>query len=143
MSDAAEAVVTRPDAAVMNGVIPYLNLGGRANEAADFYIKAFGAKDLGRMPDPNNAGRMMHVQIEINGGALMMTDGMSTEPQPEPQGLHLQLVLGDGQKWWDRAIAAGCTVEHPYERQFWGDDWGLLRDPFGLLWGVMQPGPEG
>ena len=45
--------------------------------------------------------------------------------------------------WWDRAVGAGCTVEAPYERQFWGDDWGLLRDPFGLLWGVMQPGPEG
>lgn len=143
MPDAAEAVVTRPDDAVMNGVIPYLNLGGRAGEAADFYVRAFGAKDLGRMPDPNSAGRMMHVQVEINGGALMMTDGMSTDEQPKPQGLHLQLVLGDGQAWWDRAVAAGCTVEQPYERQFWGDDWGLLRDPFGLLWGVMQPGPEG
>ena len=143
MSEATEAVATRPDDAVMNGVIPYLNLGGRADEAADFYIKAFGAKDLGRMPDPNNPGRQMHVQIEINGGALMLTDGMSAEPQPTPQGLHLQLVLGDGKAWWDRAVAAGCTVEHPYERQFWGDDWGMLRDPFGLLWGVMQPGPEG
>jgi uncharacterized glyoxalase superfamily protein PhnB len=34
---------SRPDASVMNGVIPYIGYGGRANEAADFYVKAFGA----------------------------------------------------------------------------------------------------
>jgi PhnB protein len=28
----------------------------------------------------------------------------------------------------------------PYERQFWGDDWGLLRDPFGVRWAILQPG---
>ena len=28
----------------------------------------------------------------------------------------------------------------PYERQFWGDDWGLLQDPFGIRWAILQPG---
>lgn len=68
------ATATRPDACVMRGVIPYLSLGGRAAEAADFYARAFGAADLGRMPDPDKPGEHMHVQVEINGGALMMTD---------------------------------------------------------------------
>jgi PhnB protein len=142
MSDAA--TTTRPHADVMRGVIPYLNLAGRAAEAADFYARAFAAVDLGRMPDPERPGRHMHVQIEINGGALMMTDhgceGAATAP-PLASG-HLQLVVGDGKAWWDRAIASGCTVVMPYERQQWGDDWGLLRDPFGIQWAVLQPGPE-
>jgi hypothetical protein len=33
------ATPTRPDASVMNGVIPYVGYRGRANEAADFYAR--------------------------------------------------------------------------------------------------------
>jgi PhnB protein len=75
MSDAATS--ERTDGRVMRGVIPYLSLDRQAGEAADFYARAFGARDLGRMPDPEKPGRLMHVQIEINGGALMMTDHRS------------------------------------------------------------------
>lgn len=138
MSDAAMTTSERPHPEVMRGVIPYLDLNGRAAEAADFYARAFAAKDLGRMPEEGNPGRHLHVQFGVNGGALMMTDGMSTEDRPGPQGLHLQLVVGDGAAWWRRAVDAGCEVVMPYERQFWGDMWGLLRDPFGVQWGVLQ-----
>lgn len=140
-------IQTRPEDRVMQGVIPYLVIPERAGEAADFYLKAFGGKDLGRMPMENTANRFMHIQIEINGGALMLTDytdvgGDNKGETPLPRG-HLQLVLADGQAWWDRAVAAGCTVATPYERQFWGDDWGLLLDPFGIRWAILQPGPQG
>jgi PhnB protein len=127
----------------MRGVIPYLVYAGRAGEAADFYARAFGAIELGRSPLEGQPGQYMHVQVEINGGALMMTDHvMKADPaigaSPMPTG-HLQLVVGDGQAWWDRAVAAGCTVHQPYAMQFWGDEWGLLADPFGVTWGVLQP----
>lgn len=136
--------VNRPEAHVMQGVIPYIGYGGRANEAADFYAKAFGASDLGRMPDPEAPESLMHAQLEINGGALMMTDG-GCEPGADPGRLnraHMQLVVDDGPKWWERAVSAGCTVVMPFERQFWGDDWGLVEDPFGIQWAILQPGPE-
>lgn len=134
----------RPDDRIMQGVIPYFAMPGKAGAAADFYGRAFGAKDIGRMPYEDKTG-YMHVQIEINGGALMLTDeaGMSSVDatgNPMPQG-HLQLVVPDGQVWWDRAIAAGCTVVRPFERQFWGDTWGLLSDPFGMKWAVLTPDP--
>jgi PhnB protein len=140
MPNDAPSATPRPDAAVMNGVIPYLGLNGRAGEAAAFYARAFGARELGRYPDQQNPGRFMHVQIEINGGALMMTDqgGCNGEPTPSPQGFHLQLVVADGDLWWSRALAAGCTVAMPFERQFWGDRWGMLRDPFGLHWAINE-----
>lgn len=130
---------------VMQGVIPYLCLPGRCGEAVAFYGRAFGAKDIGRMPMEDQPGQFMHVQVEINGGALMLTDyaemssAIAGEDGPIPRG-HLQLVVADGQAWWDRAVAAGCEVLAPYERQFWGDDWGLLRDPFGLKWAVLTTG---
>ncbi|MGQ0564819.1 MAG: VOC family protein [Gemmobacter sp.] len=129
----------------MKGVIPYLAMNGQAGVAADFYARAFGATDLGRMPIDDAPGKFMHVQVEINGGALMMIDhtmSSATDAPPMASG-HLQLVVADGQVWWDRAVAAGCTVVAPYERQFWGDDWGLLADPFGIKWAVLTPGPQG
>lgn len=143
MADQVEAPRQRPEESVMKGVIPYLAMGGKAGEAADFYVRAFGAKDLGRMPLEDGSG-LMHAQVEINGGALMMTDysmSSATDAPPMASG-HLQLVVGDGKMWFDRAVAAGCTALEPFRRQFWGDDWGLLQDPFGIKWAVLTPGPE-
>ena len=140
-TDTMNIAASRPDPAVMRGVIPYISLDGRAAEAADFYVRAFGARDLGRIPDQDNPGRLMHAQLEVNGGALMMTDCRApweTEAA-KPKGFTLQLVVADGDAWWSRALAAGCTVVQPFERQFWGDRWGMLRDPFGFDWAIDEP----
>jgi PhnB protein len=144
MAEQDQTPQQRPEASVMKGVIPYLAMGGKAGAAADFYGRAFAAKDLGRMPLEGAEGQFMHVQVEINGGALMMTDhsmSSATDAPPMASG-HLQLVVGDGQAWFDRAVAARCAVLEPFRRQFWGDDWGLLQDPFGIKWAVLTPGPE-
>jgi PhnB protein len=144
MNDTQQDRRYRPADRIMQGVIPYLSLDGKAGAAADFYAKAFGAKDIGRMPFPDQPGRYMHLQVEINGGALMLTDNVgdgSPDGPPLARG-HLQLVVGDGRAWFDRAVAAGCESVMPFERQPWGDDWGMVRDPFGLLWAVLTPGPE-
>lgn len=143
MPEYSDAPRQRPDERVMQGVIPYLAMGGRAGEAVEFYGRAFAARDLGRMPMEDGTG-LMHAQVEINGGALMMTDhsmSSATHAPPMASG-HLQLVVGDGKAWFDRAAVAGCTVLEPFARQFWGDDWGLLQDPFGIKWAVLTPGPE-
>ena len=134
----------RPDPRVMRGVIPYLGLRGKAAEAAAFYEKAFGATSSGSFPDPETPGRYIHLQVEINGGTLMMTDHRAPDAPPFQglEGLHLQLVVDDGKHWWARAIAAGCREVMPYERQFWGDDWGMVEDPFGIRWGILEPGPR-
>lgn len=139
MTDPTFAETPTIDPRVMLGVIPYVSMHGRAAEAAAFYVEAFGAREIGRFADPDS-GEIMHVQLEINGGALMMT-GMCAEGQApvKPQGFHLQLVVPDGQARWDRAVAAGCEVVMPFQPMFWGDRWGMLRDPFGLEWAVNEP----
>ncbi len=112
--------------------------------SADFHARGFAAVDLGGVPDAENPGRHMHVQVEINGRALMMTDCRSPwESGPQaPPGFHLQLVVEDGDAWWDRAIAAGCEVVMPLDRMFWGDRFGMYRDPFGFHWAINEPTPE-
>lgn len=134
------AADTRPDAAVMRGPIAYLGLDGRASEAAEFYARAFGATPMGAFPDTENPGRMMHVQVAINGGALMMTDCRAEwEEAGPPRGVNLMLVVTDGDAWWKRAIDAGCEVVMPFEKMFWGDRWGMVRDPFGIEWAIDEP----
>jgi PhnB protein len=129
----------RPSPDVMRGVIPYVGLAGRAGEAADFYARAFRATDLGRVP-AEDGKTFLHIQVEVNGGALMLTDCTTPEvPREAPQGFHLQLVVSDGAAWWARAVEAGCTPVMPFELQFWGDRWGMLRDPFGLNWAINEP----
>lgn len=132
----------RPADRIMQGVIPYLSYAGRAAEAMAFYETAFGAKDIGQMPFPDKAG-LMHAQVEINGGALMLTDhhdDSTPAAAPLPHG-HLQLVVPDGKAWFDRAVAAGCEARVPFSLQPWGDEWGMVADPFGILWAVLTPNP--
>ena len=130
----------RPKASLMTGVIPYLSLAGRAAEALDFYALAFGAEVLDRMPDPVQPDRLMHCTAVIHGRAMMMTDFGDGDAAPARNFGHLQLVVADGRGWWDRAVQAGCQVIDPFQRQFWGDDFGVLQDPFGFKWAILQPG---
>jgi len=37
-----------------------------------------------------------------------------------------------------RAVAAGATVLMPIADQFWGDRYGILRDPFGHRWSIAS-----
>ncbi|MGL4321747.1 MAG: VOC family protein [Paracoccaceae bacterium] len=144
-TDATNAFNTVPTDRIMQGVIPYFAMPGTAGAAADFYMRAFGAVDVGRMPMEDVPGQFMHIQLAINGGAFMLTDhGMDQARAPGSplQNGHLQLVVTDGHAWWDRAVKAGCKVISPFERQFWGDDWGLLADPFDIRWAILQPGPQ-
>jgi PhnB protein len=128
----------------MQGVLPYLAMAGRSAEAIDFHSRAFGSEDIGQMPLPDGQRGLM----QINGGALMKTDHGMNPGTTERRTIqtdfgHLQLVVDEGRTWWDRAVAASCTVLEPYERQPWGDDWGLEQDPFGLKWAILQDGDVG
>lgn len=120
----------------MPGVIPYISVEG-AGEAAEFYKKAFGAIEHRRMPGQDGK-RLLHVHLEINGGALMMSDpfpedGYPFTPSPS---VTLQLVVDDAQPWWDRAVAAGCEIVTPLQVMFWGDTYGQLKDPYQMQWAI-------
>lgn len=138
-------IAARLDTAMTKGVIPYFSLAGRVDEAVAFYARAFGAREFGRMPMEDDPGKVMHCQLEINGGALMMTDMTMDGSGAFQSGgaFNLTLVVDDGDAWWDRAVAAGCEVAMPFERQFWGDRYGQLRDPFGLIWAINEEAKGG
>ncbi|WP_416065004.1 VOC family protein [Rhizobium sp. ZK1] len=124
---------------VKNGLLPYLTVDG-AVKAAEFYKEAFGAEQAYIVP-PDESGRTMHVHLYINGNSLMLSDAYPAYGHPFKghEGFAIQLVIDDIDFWWDRAVAAGAEVVMPVELMFWGDRYGQLRDPFGVLWGLNAP----
>jgi PhnB protein len=48
----------------------------------------------------------------------------------------MHMYVPDCDAVWNRALAAGGVEVQPMADQEWGDRWGLLRDPFGHLWGI-------
>ena len=123
---------------VLGGLTPYVSVDG-ASKAAEFYTKAFGGVEVGRVPE-DEKGRTMHIHLHINGSSLMLSD-----PYPEhghqwvkPQAFNLTLQVDDVDAWWKRAMDAGAEAVMPPQEMFWGGRYAQLRDPFGVLWAMNQ-----
>ena len=80
----------------------------------------------------------MHCSMRINDSWLFMSDFFPEygEPPVPPQAFNLHIQVDDPNFWWKRAVDAGCTVTMPLEKQFWGDIYGQLRDPYGITWAI-------
>jgi PhnB protein len=125
-------------------VAPHLVVDDAA-AAIDFYVKAFGATEYGRVPHPD--GRLVHAALNVNGSMVMLNDdfpeyndGKSSTPKAlggTPVTIHLQVT--DVESAFQQAVDAGATVVAPLEDQFWGDRYGIIRDPFGHQWSLGQP----
>lgn len=120
----------------VTGIVPYIQLAD-VRAAAELYKNAFGAEVIGLVP-MGERNAIIHGYVRINGGALYMSDPFPEEGHPlqKPQGYTLHLQVDNAQKWYDRAVTAGLTPVMPVARQFWGDDYGQLRDTFGVLWSI-------
>lgn len=124
------------------GLTPHLTIaGGRAIEAVAFYERAFSATQAMPPMLGDDSGLVMHAHLRINGGSLMLNDEF-LQYQPSkgtggPVTLHLQ--VDDVDKWFARAIDAGCEATMPVADMFWGDRYGQLRDPFGQTWAIAAP----
>ena len=136
MADTASAQAAAPPPEVKGGVAPYLFIAGAA-KAADFYKRAFHAKEVFRYP-LDDKGRTMHIHLYINGGSVMLSDfypehGFAEKPA---QAFNLHLQVSDVDAWWKRAVDAGAEITMPLQKQFWGDRYGQVRDPFGVTWSL-------
>jgi PhnB protein len=123
---------------------PHFSVSNAA-AAIDFYKAAFGATETARHLAPNS-GKIMHAALKIADRDLMLNDDFSAEMGSKPETaealggcpviFHLQTNNADAA--WAKALAAGATVKMPLKDQFWGDRYGMLRDPFGLYWSIGQ-----
>ena len=122
----------------MHSVTPHLICAGAA-DAIEFYKKAFGAVDLGRLPGPK--GRLMHAAIRIGDSTVMLVDEMPEWGAFGPKSLKgspvtIHLYVQDVDASVARAVAAGAKITMPLDDMFWGDRYCKVEDPFGHHWSI-------
>ena len=131
---------------------PYVSFAGNAREAMEFYQRVFdGSLTLNTFgefgpPDAAGADKIMHGQLETDGGFTLM--GADTPPGTEHEpGNNIAVSLsGDDAEqlrgYWAK-LAEGGAVSVPLEPQMWGDEFGMCVDQFGIGWmvNIGQPTP--
>jgi PhnB protein len=119
-----------------HSVTPYLSVAG-ASDAIAFYGKAFGAKELYRMPAPG--GKVGHAEIQIGDSRIMLADEEPSMGSFGPKSVGgtpvgLLIYVEDVDVVFEQAVHAGAKVLKPLKDQFYGDRSGTLEDPFGHKW---------
>lgn len=107
--------------------------------AIEFYKKAFGAKELGRMSMPG--GGVAHAEMQIGDSRLMLADESPEmgATAPETVGgspVHIFLYVRNVDAVFNQAVKAGATAAMPPTDMFWGDRYAKLSDPFGHKWSM-------
>lgn len=121
-----------------HSVTPYLAVRDAAR-ALDFYQRAFGAKEIVRMNNPQ--GQVSHAEIKIGDSILMLAEETANGDVRSPQSLNGSTVsifvhLEDVDSAFHKALSAGAKeVQRPAD-MFWGDRYGRLTDPFGHSWSL-------
>jgi PhnB protein len=133
---------------------PYLTFPGNARDAMEYYRGVLGGTltmqtfaEGGMAQDPADADKIMHAQLETESGfTLMGSDEASGQPASPMSGVQVSLSGDAGTDaelsgYYDRLAESGRVVE-PLETAPWGDKFGMVTDPYGVLWMVNIAGPE-
>jgi PhnB protein len=129
---------TKPIPKGYHAVTPYLSVQGAADAIA-FYKKAFGAKEVMRMPGPR--GTIGHAEVQISGSRIMLADESPEINFRSPRAIGgtpvtIHLYVEDVDKVAKKAVAAGAKLLRPVAEQFYGDRSGSMEDPFGHVWHI-------
>lgn len=107
------------------------------NKAIEFYKKAFGAKEKGKLLMPD--GKVAHAEVEIEGSLLMMCDEIAEWHNKSAETLggtpmSFSLYVKDVDSAFQKALDAGAKELMPLDDMFYGDRVGQVVDPFGYIW---------
>jgi len=128
----------RPIPEGYHSATPYLIIKDAA-KAIEFYKKAFGAKEMMRMSQPD--GRIGHAEIKIGDSPIMLADEFPEMGARSPQSLggspvSILLYVEDVDAFAKQAVTAGTKIVRPVKDQFYGDRSGSFEDPFGHQWHI-------
>ena len=131
-------MATKPIPEGYHTVSPYLAVDD-AVRAIEFYVQAFGAKELVRMEAPG--GKVGHAELELGDSRIMLSDPFpqaSTQPPKQLGGTSASVFMyvADVDAVVKQAVDAGATVTMEVANQFWGDRFGTITDPFGHVWSI-------
>jgi len=128
---------------------PYLNLDGSAREALEFYQGVFGGElnvmafgDMGMTEhdgQPLDPNAVMHGQLTTPEGFTLMAADSPGEHTPNG---HLSLSGDESELlhgYFDK-LTDGGHIDVPLEKAPWGDEFGQVKDKFGINWLVNIAG---
>ncbi len=124
----------------MAAVTPYLTCQDAAR-AMVFYMAAFGAVEIYRLPDAD--GRISHAEIQINGAPIFISDEypeIDVLAPPTIGGSPVMVVLEvpDVDAMFAQAVAAGAVIDRPLQDGFDGElRTAKLTDPWGHRWMIL------
>jgi len=129
---------------------PYISFDGNAREAMEFYEGVFGGTltlntfgEFGAADAPG-ADKIMHGQLESDGGFILMGADMPPGIEHDP-GNNIAVSLSgddaDALRGYWKQLSEGGAVPVPLEKQMWGDEFGMCVDRFGISWmvNISQP----
>jgi PhnB protein len=112
-----------------------------AESAAAWYVRAFGAEEVSRIPLPN--GTVLSVVLRFGDSRVHVASEFPDFDVVSPLTIGgtatvLQINTDDADALWSRALEAGAEIRHELADQFWGERHGQLTDPFGHRWNIAQ-----
>ncbi|BAH37253.1 MAG TPA: VOC family protein [Gemmatimonas aurantiaca] len=132
----------------IQSIIPYLILGGRADDALAFYHEALGAEvsALTRFGDMDDScptamrERVMHAELQLGAARIMLSDGPMESP---PAGGTVSVAIGFDdpnqiRRGFDRLAIGGMIVQPLFDSP-WGTLFGVVVDQFGVSWMLDCP----
>ncbi len=125
----------------MHRLTPHITVRDAA-KMMEFYKKAFGAVEQRRALGPD--GKMvMHAEMRIGDSVLFLNDefpemGAFSPLHTKGTPVTLHLAVEDADKQFQQALSAGAEVVMPLGDQFWGDRYGIVRDPSGHQWSIAH-----
>lgn len=117
-------------------LFPYLRVKN-ADQAIDFYIRAFGVTEKFRLTEPG--GRIGHAELDFGGSIVMLSEEYPELGFVGPQtiggtSMSIHLHVDDCDAAIRRAVAEGAEVVREPSDAFYGERSGTVRDPFGHEW---------
>ena len=108
-----------------------------ASDALDYYTRAFGAKELYRMPTPD--GGVAHAEFMIGNTRVYISDeSPEWHASAMSEGTRASCLFAIKTESCNnshkQAVEAGGESLMEPEDQFWGIRSGMIQDPFGYRW---------
>jgi uncharacterized glyoxalase superfamily protein PhnB len=105
-----------------------------AAKAIETYVKAFGAKEVYRMPCPKT-GKIMHACFQMGTNKIFICDeNLEMGSTATTSGFYL--YMDDVDAVFKQATQAGLQEKSSVQDMFWGDRTGCVKDSFGNTWTV-------
>lgn len=126
----------------------YIAFPGNAAEAFTHYQEVFGGEldlmrygdvpPMGGMPFEPDPQAVAHAQLDVDGGTITGGDQMPGEEYALRDTAYSLLYSVDdaerARELIDRLVAAGGSVNMPFELAPWGSHYGQVFDRFGVMW---------